>query len=968
MQEIPKVFSKRKLNEDDIIEVLLAVSQKKSDGLILVIDEMGKFLEHSTQSQGHGDIYFLQKLAEAACRSNGRLILIGLLHQSFQMYSNQLEQRIQKEWAKVQGRYADIPIIIPQEEQAKIVSCAINSNPPKIPKSFQASAKIIQKHFGNDLEFQKHLEGCWPLHPATVCLLSQFARSEYAQNQRSIFTFLNSREPCGFQEFLSVNKTGEAFYTPDIFWDYLKANLESSIVLSRDGHKWALVEDCIARARLIEADGPIEKIIKIVGVSYLLGNLKTNKETLQCCLGREAKVESLLKALEKKSILVHRKHLDKYAPFEGTDFDIEIEKKKEIQKDLVLDGKRIAEISGLRPILARRHGIETGTSRYMEMSVIPPDQNLDSIKNTISEIEKRKGYETSLCGLFLIDLRDHQRRKEQKIPSELTSGAPIIVETPKVAPAIRNLVIEIAALESVKKRPELQGDRIARVEVENRIIFASEKLRNFIDDIFEGYRWLHEGKTKRATDLIDMSNFASDKADIIFDKSPLIRNEILNRNKVSGSGNGALKKLMIAMLSNIDKEDLGMTGYPAEKGLYLSVLKYSKLHRNSGGQWNIHEPSSDPLRIVDCWQAAVNFLKTQDERVSIHDLYQVWKNPPYGINQGLMQLLAWSLILAYKSNISVYVSKVYRPNLGEEDVESMLLGNTDIELMWVTLDKKTESFLSDISESIKWRDSKPSTISPLAISRALVSQVISLPAWVRRTNTLSPSARRFRNLLQRANDPNKVIFEDLMGSNGKTHLRNKKQLVESVKSAITELDGAYDKMLLKFEDRMLEALEATSAPESICERAGGLSAKTGNFRLDAFIQRLIEYRPKDAKSIENILGLVANKPPEHWTDRDLDSAYIELGELSVNFLKAEIYVRVDGQKSSNLAIAWITTGNSKTSTKFEEFSIQKGKLPSVQKIAETLVEKLNEEFSSREECLATIAEMGKKFSVSKRNE
>ena len=68
---------------------------------------MGKYLEEATR-QG-GDIHFFQELAELASRTKGRLVVLGILHQSFEQYASRLGEKTRKEWAKVQGRYVDIP-------------------------------------------------------------------------------------------------------------------------------------------------------------------------------------------------------------------------------------------------------------------------------------------------------------------------------------------------------------------------------------------------------------------------------------------------------------------------------------------------------------------------------------------------------------------------------------------------------------------------------------------------------------------------------------------------------------------------------------------------------------------------------------------------------------------------------------------------------------------------------------------
>lgn len=91
-----------------IAELLEAAANNPHDGVLVVIDEMGKFLEASALGSGD-DVYFFQELAEAAARSEGRLVVIGILHQSFAQYAARLGIDTRDDWAKVQGRYIDLP-------------------------------------------------------------------------------------------------------------------------------------------------------------------------------------------------------------------------------------------------------------------------------------------------------------------------------------------------------------------------------------------------------------------------------------------------------------------------------------------------------------------------------------------------------------------------------------------------------------------------------------------------------------------------------------------------------------------------------------------------------------------------------------------------------------------------------------------------------------------------------------------
>ena len=110
-------------------------SDKDSGGLFLIIDEMGKLLEYSVSSDG--DVYLFQLLAEAATRSNGQFVFVGILHQTFQEYSSNAIKRIRDEWGKVQGRFVDISLNLNSSEQIELISATISSqNSPKLHKSF----------------------------------------------------------------------------------------------------------------------------------------------------------------------------------------------------------------------------------------------------------------------------------------------------------------------------------------------------------------------------------------------------------------------------------------------------------------------------------------------------------------------------------------------------------------------------------------------------------------------------------------------------------------------------------------------------------------------------------------------------------------------------------------------------------------------------------------------------------------
>ena len=107
---------------------------------------MGKFLEHALINK-ETDIYIFQQIAEIVNRSSGKLIFIGILHQSFQEYTRNLTKSIRDEWAKIQGRYIDFSINAVGEEQIELISRAIISDlkPTRISAATKAVTEISRK-------------------------------------------------------------------------------------------------------------------------------------------------------------------------------------------------------------------------------------------------------------------------------------------------------------------------------------------------------------------------------------------------------------------------------------------------------------------------------------------------------------------------------------------------------------------------------------------------------------------------------------------------------------------------------------------------------------------------------------------------------------------------------------------------------------------------------------------------------
>ena len=383
---------------DDVIDRLVKESLiRKNDGVLVVIDELGKFLE-SAAIQGD-DIYFYQQLAEAASRAKGKLIIVGILHQAFEQYALKLGREARDEWSKIQGRYVDIPLVVKTDEVVELVGRAIEKSGIATPKVIDPAAEIVanviaKRRLNAPANLKSSLIACWPLHPVTASLLGPISRKRFSQNERSIFGFLASAEPISFSQFLKSTKvTDDLMYGPDIYWDYLKINLEQSISASSEAHIWALANDCIERAEAkadcTELHVKLAKTVALIDMFRSSSGLAAEVELLDKCFNNYNldQIESALNDLSKWSVLVYRKHLEAWTIYSGSDFDIELSVNQARSEIGSIDVKQLVELAELNPVVAKRHFHETGTLRWLTKTLI----HIDTLEEYLSSFAPKPG-------------------------------------------------------------------------------------------------------------------------------------------------------------------------------------------------------------------------------------------------------------------------------------------------------------------------------------------------------------------------------------------------------------------------------------------------------------------------------------------------------------------------------------------------------------------------------------------------
>ncbi len=119
-------FEKTTVDSREIPGLVQEVAKAAETDILLIIDELGKNLEFAAQNQGTEDLYLLQQLAERERKKGPQVYILGLLHQSFAEYSQRLASKERNEWAKIQGRFEDIPFTESADAMTRLIGQAID--------------------------------------------------------------------------------------------------------------------------------------------------------------------------------------------------------------------------------------------------------------------------------------------------------------------------------------------------------------------------------------------------------------------------------------------------------------------------------------------------------------------------------------------------------------------------------------------------------------------------------------------------------------------------------------------------------------------------------------------------------------------------------------------------------------------------------------------------------------------------
>ena len=237
-------------------------------------------------------------------------------------------------------------------------------------------------------------------------------------------------------------------------------------------------------------------------------------------------VKATIKTLLSEKIIRFASYKSQFILYEGTNLNIESElfKAASIVPTPQLSVEEISPYIKQKAAVATASYYKIGTPRYFEYRV----SNEPTIVEASGDID---GFVHLIFPLSEIE-------EEVKELSTSKSAGASIYGYFKNTEAITKHLHEIKKLQYVIDNVAID-DRIAQTELEKQktyeTLLLNETINTALTNGIDSVVWYFKGESVKIRSVRDFNKLLSYVCDIIYDKTPIIRNELLNRQKLSSA-------------------------------------------------------------------------------------------------------------------------------------------------------------------------------------------------------------------------------------------------------------------------------------------------------------------------------------------------------------------------------------------------------------------------------------------------
>lgn len=867
------------------------IKKEGYDGITIIFDEFGKYLEENIASLNLKDI---QDIAEYTNQEEANSNIILITHRDLSQYARIENKSIVSEWRKVEGRFEKHTFINEEYQIFDLISKVLIKDKKRWPnyrkknnskvneivyralsiKLFENTPAVIRSELVNKL---------YPLTPTTAYALVNIS-NKFAQNERTIFNFLCSEGDNTLRTIISEDERDFPIINADAVYNFFEDIMKKEDKKSDIYKAWNSGNKAIRG--LLKSKNGNEKIsiLKSLVIIKAIGNfdvLAPDKYSLEVLTNIESSTfDTLLKELVDKRVLVYRKSIDQYDFYEGSYIDIDEEIDKVASRDFDLTSILNEEFS-ITPVMPKRHNDDSKINRVFDCQYI-------GIKDINKDLKEDEYYKYRIDGriLFFIsdkktDLEDAKLWAKNQIGKEVTFiGIPKEhLDIPQKLDRYKKIDLLLSDEEFLSQDMLLKEELVLLKQDTRQDIF--NEIDNLINNKYDHVDIYRSGCREKIVNRLQLNNKVSEVCDKVYNQSITVNNEMINRNKLSIT----MKRVIKSVTEKYWLEKTGLEGlefgkYSAEGTFIRTVL----LNTGIAGKDKF---KIDTLKEID------KFMKRCiGKEESFETLYKKLKGIPYGVKDGVISSILGIILKDYLGEIYIFKRGKcidITPNIVLDMVDSPEEYSIIIE-EW-TKDKREyiEALEREYEDYIDKEKLKENRLQ--AIFEGIKSKFIGLPRFSRVTRTMPKEVLEIRDIIDKEYSDLRALFFERLTKNGESSYS---QAYSDIVKMFSSMESFLDEERLRFESFILKSFNIKSVNDSFekgikryFERIDHIDNKVYQGEEEALIRAFLNSKDSE-EIINNICYGIENFEFKDINDEMYKDIKIKIGEFKEGLINGSL--------------------------------------------------------------------------------
>lgn len=641
------------LIDNEVISVYQSVNRILREkygyaGIYIIFDEFSKYIEGHTVEGFADDMKVLQDMCELCNASRDeQLHLTCVAHKSIKAYGSALPAEILNSFKGVEGRLKEVYFVVSSQNNYELISDAISKTPAfdNWSNGNQAYKDLIEETYTlkafsslfTPLDYNKIVgKGCFPLTPVAAMLLLNLSE-KIAQNERTIFTYIASKDSNGLARYIAKSKN-DKFVGVDSVYNYFvplfKEEAQAGI-----HHEWLKADYALSQIK----NATEAAVIKSIAIIRMINNadeIVASEKFIALATGlNKSDVQLALACLSTKKLIEFKTRTGAYEFKNNVGVDVEQAiadciKKRFSKADPC---SVLADVVKEKYILPKKHNQTFCMTRYFNIAYMTYAQymNLKAL-SYLTWPNRPDGVIVMIMPSEEID-----RAAVEKHTREIADPCLITCLPNTLATCDEAAKFYLAVSSLHDNNTFIEDNLVIKKELEKLAEETILALNEWVRDTYYPLQNIYGMDGQITIGPKGLNRLVSDICDAAYYSTPRINHELINRHEVTAQIAKARNTILNELLNgkDISKYDDGTS---AESTIFRAVMIHTK------NDENMRQVRTELDQFI---AGCVNC------KVSFDIIVTKLTRAPYGMRRGVLPFYILDCLLRLENMPVIYFNK-----------------------------------------------------------------------------------------------------------------------------------------------------------------------------------------------------------------------------------------------------------------------------------------------------------------------